>query len=132
MEAVFDGLAHFFGLALCTLILGHLAEILHQKIVKKIFDDNNSWTYDFRFYSLIMMGVLLAGCGIRYLWAVRTLSREGMAGRRITLTTTLFVLVIVVPLIPIQPFFATVLSSLGFATLLILLFIKAKHIKTSG
>jgi len=117
----------FYGLALSAMMLGHCFEILSQAVATGMAQKGTSWTYDFRFYSLLLLGVLLIWRGIWYLLAVTKLSRGDMAGWRIALNNTFVVLAIVVPLIPIQTLFAVILSILGAVTILILKLIKPKH-----
>ena len=111
----------FYGLAISTMMLGHNTENLYQAVAGK------TWTYDFRFYSLQLLGILLIGCVTRYLWAVIILTRGEIAGRRMALVNTMVVLAIVLPLIPLQPLFAGILTGLGIITLLILILMKPKH-----
>ncbi len=111
----------FYGLAISTMMLGHNTENLYQAA------ESTTWTYDFRFYSLQLLGILLIGCGIRYLWAVIRLTRGEVAGRRMALVNTMVVLAIVLPLIPLQPLFAGILTGLGIITLLVLMLMKPKH-----
>ena len=118
----------FYGLVLSSLMLGHCTEILYQTVARGMAHEGTSWTYDFRFYSLELLGALLIWCGIRYLWAAMRLSRGEVAGLRIALGNTLVVLAIVAPLIPIQTFFAVPLTAFGVLTLFILKLIKPRYI----
>ena len=109
------------------MMLGHCIENLSQAVAAGV-NDSASWTYDFRFYSLQLLGVLLIWCGIRYLRATLKISRGEVEGRRMAWGNTLVILAIVVPLIPIQTLFAGLLTGLGIVTLLVLKLLKPVHI----
>jgi hypothetical protein len=78
-----------------------------------------AFVYDFRVYSLLLLGVVLIGTGIRLLYAAVGLSRRVPGARGTALRTLGIVLAIVAPLIPFQAVFAISLSVLsGFGLLL--------------
>ncbi len=118
----------FNGFIISFLMLGHCVEILRHAFTKILADQGNSWTYDFRFYSLLLLSVILIHFGVQYLRTVVSLGRGEGAGLPIVRKNTLLILAIVVPLVPLQPVFAGLFVTLGLVTLIILLVLKPRHI----
>jgi hypothetical protein len=108
----------FLGLVLIIMLLAHCLDVLSRLYVGTGYG-GAAFVYDFRVYSLLLLGVVLIGTGIRLLGAAIGLSRRVPGARGTALRTLGIVLAIVAPMIPFQAFFAISLSVLsGFGLLL--------------
>jgi hypothetical protein len=111
--------AAFYGIVLIVSMTAHIVDILSRWYVGRGYH-GTPLGYDFRLYSLLLLGVLLATLGLRLVRSALRLSRGDPAGRSGALATAGLALIAVVPLIPIQRFFAVPLSVLGTLVMLIL------------
>jgi hypothetical protein len=71
-------------------------------------------------YSLLLLGGILTACGVRLLRAAGALADGDARGRASAAVAATCALVLVLPLIPIQSFFAVPLSVLGTLVPLVL------------
>ena len=106
----------FLGLVLIVALAAHCLDIL-SRLYAGASADGPVFTYNFRIYSLLLLGVMLIGAGINLLRAALGLSRGMASGRRSALRTLGLVVAIVLPLIPFQAFFAVPLGVLSAVTL---------------
>jgi len=102
--ATVAGLDVFCGLE--NLLPGgaHLTSVLGQALSGKAPEGGAPFTYDFRFYSLVLLGVLLVVLGMPCLLAARGLARGDASGWRMAFWSSLSLLVINAPLVTIQDF----------------------------
>ena len=113
----------FLGLVLVTTMTAHILEIL-LKLFLRSTPQATAFRYDFRAYSLLLLGVLL---GIAGLLVLRSGSAVGCDGGTVmaTMRNVVVVLLVVVPLIPIQAFFAVPLTIIAGVCLTLILVSKA-------
>ncbi len=101
------------GLVILALAAGHLGGVIGGALSDP-GPGGSSFEYDFRFYSLVLVGTLIGGPALVCVLQARALSRgESRAWRR-TVWAGVLLLVVNVPLIPIQGF-AALLSALAAA-----------------
>ena len=105
----------FLGLVLVVALAAHCIDIL-SRLYAGTGADGGVFTYNFRVYSLLLLGVMLIGAGINLLRAALGLSRGMASARRSALRTLGLVVAIVLPLIPFQAFFAVPLGVLSAVT----------------
>lgn len=110
----------FYGLVLTAMMLAHSVEILYRTVASGVQGGAATRAYDFRLYSLLLLGALLIWAGVECLRAAPGLSRGSRSARRTALRATLAVLAIVVPLIPLQLVFGTLLTALSILSLAVL------------
>lgn len=110
----------FYGLVLTAMMLAHSAEILYRAVVAPAAGSNPASTYNFRLYSLLLLGALLIWAGVECLRAAGSLSRGSVEARRTAIRASMVVLAIVAPLIPIQRVFGILLTVLSILSLLVL------------
>lgn len=96
----------FYGLFLTTMLCMHSLVILGLRLFERPADA--PFVYDFKLYALLLVGAVFISQGVRYLRAAPRLAGQ-TGGRREALRTSLVVLGLAVPLIPLQ-FFGTVLT----------------------
>lgn len=109
----------FYALVLVVSMAAHSVDIVWRLFVGRGYD-GAATAYDFRVYSLVLLGAVLIGFGVRLLMATRELGRGLASARSGAAWTTLLALAVVAPLIPIQPVFAIPLTVLSALTLLVL------------
>jgi hypothetical protein len=114
------GWVGFYGVVLVVMMTAHCIDILSRLYVGKGYD-GAAFTYNFRVYGLMLLGALLIACGVRLLRSALEVGHAD-AARGTAARTTLLVLAVVAPLIPIHSFFAIPLTALGALTLLVLAF----------
>ena len=112
----------FFGLVLVASMTAHIVEILLRLALGTTYP-GPAFRYDFRAYSLLLFGVLLGTAGLFLFRLGGAIGRAG-GSRLAALRAVVVVLLLVVPLIPIQAFFAVPLSILGGACLGLILIYK--------
>lgn len=112
----------FLGLVLVATMTAHQVDILY-KLSHGTTPQGAVFRYDFRGYSLLLLGVLLAAAGVFLLRAGGEIGR-GAGSLRAARRIVVGVLVLVVPLIPIQAFFAIPLSVIGGICVTLLLLSK--------
>lgn len=97
----------FYGTFMTVMLFMHNIVILGLRIFERSANDN--FSYDFRLYSLVLLGTILFLQGIRSLRSALLLKAGDESGIREAQRATLIVLAVAIPLIPIQ-FFGTVLT----------------------
>lgn len=100
------------GTFVAVMLSFHNAEIVYRALTNQgsYRSPGSGFTYDFRFYSLVLFGCVMISQGVPMMRAARDLSRgSGEAAGRL-LRPTLVVLALSAPLIPIQ-FFGAVLTA---------------------
>ena len=110
----------FFGLFLVLSMLAHTVEIVWHLVRGDTQISGEPWAYDFRSYSLLLLGAVLMAIGVGALRAAANLSRGRGNGRRTAVVLTAATLVVTLPLIPIQAFFGMIVSALAAITLVVL------------
>jgi hypothetical protein len=112
-------LVGFLGLALLFTMTAHNIDVLSRLVVGTGYD-GAVFGYNFRTYSLLLLGSVLIAAGARLLSVSSSIGTQrdarGPAARVI-----LIVLALVVPLIPIHGFFAIPLSATAGAAMLLVL-----------
>jgi hypothetical protein len=108
-----------YGIVLTVSMSAHIVDILSRWSVGQGYD-GTLIAYDFRLYSLLLLGGILTACGVRLLRAAGALADGDARGRASAAVAATCALVLVLPLIPIQSFFAVPLSVLGTLVLLVL------------
>lgn len=108
----------FYGLVLTAMMVAHSAEILYRTYGAS--RGGSAPPYDFRLYSLLLLAALLVLAGAACLGVAPALGRGGDEARRTALRASAGTLVLVVPLIPIQKVFGTLLTCLSLLSLLVL------------
>ena len=93
------------GLANLLLGLGHL-----QGVLRKAFGGPEPFSYNFHFYSVVMLGVLVAAPGLVCLWNVRGLARGERRAWKRALGASLTVITVNAPLVPFNDFPAVLMS----------------------
>ena len=111
----------FYGLVLILMMGAHSAEIVYRIVAARAAAANSagSW-YDFRVYSLLLLGALLIWAGVESLRAAQSLSRGSAQARRAALRVAVVVVAIVAPLIPFQKVFGILLTVLSLLAILVL------------
>lgn len=106
---------------LSNFLLGgaHLVAVLQRALEGKGFAGAPAFEYGFAFYSVVLLGLLLAGPGLACIWQTRRLWRGEPSARHAILRWSAVLLAINAPLIPMQDFaiVLTATSALNFITL---------------
>lgn len=111
----------FYGLVLILMMGAHSAEIVYRIVAARAAAANPAGSmYDFRVYSLLLLGALLIWAGVESLRAAQSLSRGSAEARRTALRVAMVVVAIVAPLIPIQRVFGILLTVLSLLAILVL------------
>ena len=110
----------FYGLVLTLMMLAHSAEIVYRIVASRAAAANPGSMYNFRVYSLLLLGALLVWAGVECIRAAPGLGRGTAEARRTALRASIMVLAIVAPLIPFQRVFGILLSMLSILSLLVL------------
>jgi hypothetical protein len=116
----------FYGLALVLMMALHVFEVTYHLVAGGTTLTGQAWRYDFRSYSLLLLGALLIWQGVVLLKSAGGVTRT----REIcfeAFKATAIVLAVVVPLIPIQAFFGVILTVLSVVTLLFLAWAHARQ-----
>ena len=110
----------FFGVALTLMMTTHCIEVIANTVRGGgTTMTGGPWRYDFRVYSLLLMGFLLLGLGVRVVGLTTALGRGDGVARRHALRTSAMVLALTAPLIPIHAFFGWIVSVLAAISLLV-------------
>jgi hypothetical protein len=118
----------FCGLITFALAALHLGGVIGRAFLGRGFGGAASFSYDFRFYSLVLVGLLIALPGFMCVISAMGLSRGDASAWKRALGSSVFLLAINVPLMPIQGF---AIGLTGFALLnLIVLLVSRKHFRT--
>ena len=80
------------------------------------------YPYDFRYAGLLLVGIMIIYSGVLFLWAVRGLARGERPAWDRALSGTILLLLIAVPLIPVEPDNAILQAAIpGTVSLIVLL-----------
>jgi hypothetical protein len=112
--------AAIYGVVLTVSMTAHNVDILSRWYIGERYD-GTPLVYDFRLYSMFLLGAVLTVCGARLLQASAAIGSGDARGRSMAAWAAGCALTAVVPLIPIQSFFAVPLSVLGAGVMLLLL-----------
>jgi hypothetical protein len=107
------GMTLLVGLLLTLMGFGHLYGVM-------VTATTRSYAYDFRLAALLLVGLALVFAAVLCLSAVRGLARGQRAAWDRALIGTLLLLLVLVPLIPMQPDMAPGLSILAAVNLILL------------
>jgi lysylphosphatidylglycerol synthetase-like protein (DUF2156 family) len=94
----------FCGLVTFGFIALHLVAVVGRAVSGRGFGGEARFAYDFRFYSLVLMGVVIIIPGLVCLIHARRLTRGDVKAWTRTLWASSMLLLISVPLVPIQAF----------------------------
>ena len=95
--------------------LGHIQGVVETAT-------RRGYPYDFRYAGLLLVGVTVAYSGVLLLWAVRGLARGERAAWDRALSGTILLLLVAVPLIPVEPDNAILQAAVpGTVSLIVLL-----------
>jgi len=108
------GSSLFVGLLIIVMGLAHLYGVM-------VTATRRSYAYDFRLAALLLVGMTLVFAGALCLSAVRGLARRQRAAWVRALIGTLLLLLVLVPLSPVQPDMAPGLSVLAAVNLIVLI-----------
>jgi hypothetical protein len=109
----------FLGLTLVIMMTAHCLDVLSRLAVGTSYQ-GAAFVYDFRAYSLLLLGVVLIACGTRLLRVSLRIGGSATEVRVEAIRALLAVLALVTPLVPIQGFFAIPLCAIaGLAMLLV-------------
>jgi hypothetical protein len=109
----------FNGVVLIAMMVGHSLDIASRLYVGRSYE-GVALTYNFRIYSLFLLAAVLIACGTALVQAAFGLTRNTAGATRRGLRCAVLTLLVVIPLLPIQLFFAiihTVLALLSTAVL---------------
>jgi hypothetical protein len=106
------GMTLFVGLLITVMGLAHLYGVV-------VTASKKGYVYDFRLASLVLVGIALVFGGALCLSAVRGLARGQRTAWGRALIGTLLLLLVLVPLIPMQPDMAPGLSVLASVNLIV-------------
>jgi hypothetical protein len=122
------GWAAFQGATLVAMMTAHSVEILYHLAAGHETIAGTPWRYDFRTYSLLLLGAVLSGVGIHLLRLAAALGRGEGGARRRGVWTELALLAVVAPLIPVHAFFGVILTTLaGLGVIILLLARPERH-----
>jgi hypothetical protein len=108
--------SYFAGGLVGALGLNHLAAVVIEAIKQ---GHRQQFIYDFRFYSLVLLGALLIATGIAASVVATGLARGERAAWRVSLSVWIIILAVNLPLVPLQGF-AVAFSVLAALALLLL------------
>ena len=108
------GMTLLVGLLITVMGLGHLYGVI-------VTATGQGYVYDFRLAALLLVGIALVFGGALCLSAVRGLARRQRTAWCRALIATLLLILVLVPLIPMQPDMAPGLSVLAAVNLMVLL-----------
>jgi hypothetical protein len=117
--------AYFLGTFITVALAFHVAENIWRIIPGTPVTDAVKPEYNFRFYALVLFGVMMIVQGAEIMKAARTLAFGGETARAALVRRTLIVLALVVPLIPIQVF-ASLITVFGMVNLAALALFRKK------
>jgi len=106
----------FSAAALTTMLAAHQAEVVYRLLGNPL-DTMPPLKYDFRSYSLLLLGVLLMVQGVKIFRAAAAVSRGDAVARRLAVRAGLVVLAIGAPIIPINVFFGPITTVLALLAL---------------
>lgn len=109
----------FFGLFLVISMVAHCLDVLSRLAIGTSYA-GEPFPYNFRVYSLFLLGAVLIVLGLQLLQQVRDFARWNAAARSDALRTTSLVLAVSVPLLPVHAFFAVIVTTLAVLSGLVL------------
>ena len=109
----------FFGLFLVISMVAHSLDVLSRLAIGTSYA-GEPFPYNFRVYSLLLLGAVLIALGLQLLQQVRGFARWNAAARSNALRTTCLVLAVSVPLLPVHAFFAVIITTLAVLSVLVL------------
>ncbi len=95
--------------------LGHIQGVVETAT-------RRGYPYDFRYAGLLLVGIMIVYSGVLYLWAVRGLARGERPAWDRALSGTILLLLVAVPLIPVEPDNAILQAAVPGTVSLIVLF----------
>jgi hypothetical protein len=112
--------AMFYGLAVISALGMHCLDVLYGLTHGlKSFVTGKAFAWDWHTYSLLLFGVLMVWLGVQCLRRALRMGRGDTTARLEFLRIAGAMLLIVLPTIPIQPFFGAVASGLSVIALLV-------------
>ena len=114
--------AMFYGLAVIAALGMHCLDVLYGLTHRlKSFGTGKTFAWDWHTYSLLLFGVLMIWLGAQCVRRALRMGRgeDGGVARTEFLRLAAVMLLIVLPIIPIQPFFALVGTALSVIALLV-------------
>ena len=112
--------AMFYGLAVIAALGMHCLDVLYGLTHRlKSFGTGKTFAWDWHTYSLLLFGVLMIWLGAQGVRRALRMGRGDTGARGEFLQLAGVMLLIVLPLIPIQPFFAVVGTALSVIALLV-------------
>ena len=103
-EPLVGAIALFCGLCTLGLMALHLTAVVGRAISGKGFGGEARFTYDFRFYSLLLLAVVIIIPGLVFVMHARRLTDSDATAWKRVLWASGALLLINVPLVPIQAF----------------------------
>jgi hypothetical protein len=113
--ALAAGLTWLVGMGSTGMAFAHLAGVLYTAT------NRGDYTYNFRFASLLLVGILIVVAGLLCIAAVPGLVQRRRPAWGRAVSGTLLLLIVCAPLSPVQPDLAGVLTQLGILLLVVLL-----------
>jgi hypothetical protein len=110
----------FVGLALIATMVAHCIDVL-SRLAVGTGHDGGPFTYNFRTYSLLLLGVALIASGAHLLRASLLMGASATGARADAVRGLLTVLLLALPLVPIHGFFAIPLSAIAGAAMVAVL-----------
>ena len=95
-------ISFFNGMLLAALGSGHLIAVVSRAVAGEGSGPGGTFVYDFRFYALVLLGMLLIVGGVGCLAPARGLTRGETRAWKTTLWSIVALLAINLPLIPVQ------------------------------
>jgi hypothetical protein len=112
--------AMFYGLAAIIALSMHTLDVLYGYSHRNTsFVTGKPFAWDWHTYSLLLFGVLMVGFGARCLHLALRLGRGDAGARTEFLRVSAAILLVVLPLIPIQAMFGVVAAGLSVIALLV-------------
>jgi hypothetical protein len=110
----------FLGLVLIVTMTAHCLDVLSRLAIGTGYD-GLAFVYNFRVYSLLLLGVVLIACGLRLMRISLVIGARTPEIRGQAVGAVATVLILVAPLIPVQGFFAIPLTALSAGLLVLVL-----------
>ena len=120
--------AYLFGTFITVMLSFHVAENLWRITPGTLISHGDKPGYDFRFYSLILFGVVMLVQGVSILKASKAIAFGDDATRSTLIRRTLVVLALCVPIIPFQ-IFGAVLTVMGVMTLSSMMLVRERAVE---
>ncbi len=95
-------ISFFNGTLIAALGAGHFIAVVNQAVSGQGSGPGGAFAYDFRFYALVLLGMLLIAGGVGCFTPARGLTRGEARAWKVTVWSTVALLAINLPLIPVQ------------------------------